>query len=451
MSTTYIHRRREAQNIWWAGVQAVQPDRCLPAGLRTAGTDLTFLQRFDRVLVLGGGKANAAMAQVLEQLLEAQRFPPERVYGVVNVPNEAVIPLKAIRLHAARPMGVNYPTREAKQGTEEMLRLAEQAGPNELLICLISGGGSALLPAPVPGITLEDKQQVTKLLHECGATIQELNAVRKHLSRIKGGGLVRHFRGREVLSLIISDVIGDPLDVIASGPTAVDNSTFLDAIHVLEKYELLTAVPPTVRRYLERGCEGAEPETLKHLPRAADGSERVRNLIVASNSLALDASLAVANTAGYRCINLGADIAGDTTGAAIHHAQQATRARSPDPVCLLSGGETTVVLPPQHGKGGRNQEFVLAFLNALGTEGMKGITVLSGGTDGEDGPTNAAGAIGDAELLLQAAAQGLKPADYLARHDAYHFFEPLGGLLKTRLTRTNVMDLRVILIHPSDE
>jgi hydroxypyruvate reductase/glycerate 2-kinase len=444
--------REDARAIWWAGVEAVQPRRCLDEHFHGFGVPVESLAQYDRILVVGGGKAGAAMAEALEHLLERHDVPLSKVSGLVNVPNETVIPLKAIKLHPARPMGINQPTEAALAGTNEILRIAESAGPNDVMLCLISGGGSALLPAPVPGVSLVDKQQVTKFLHECGATIQEMNAVRKHLSRIKGGGLVRHFRGAKIYSLIISDVIGDPLDAIASGPTAVDPTTFAEATAILRKFGITAQLPIAVISHLQEGERGEAPETLKELPTDKKGEPLVRNLIVANLRRAIGVADHKASCLGYLPMTGRSNEEGDTTVVANAAATiMKTRARvagKAQGLCLIGGGETTVMLGPNHGLGGRNQEYVLAFLNKLGVDGMKNITVLSGGTDGEDGPTDAAGAIGDAELVTEASVRGLDPADYLARHDAYHFFEPLGGLLKTGPTNTNVMDLRVILIHP---
>ncbi len=477
--TPYQQRREHARMIWQAGVDAVQPERCLRDWMEQfdfARDGFQPLTSYDRILVVGGGKAGAAMSQALETLLEQRGVDLTRVTGLVNVPNETVVPLKQIRLHPARPAGTNQPTEAGLEGTRAILDMVERARPNDLLICLISGGGSALLPAPVADVTLADKQRVTALLHRCGATIQEMNTVRKHLSRIKGGGLARHFRGARILSLIISDVIGDPLDLIASGPTCVDPTTFADALAVLNKFQLLDQVPVSVLAYLQRGAAGQEPETLKQWPLDSQSRPIIHNVIVANNQKALDAAQRHAEALGYAVNNLGPRVEGETQAIAHQLADLAFAGRqmvqqgsgirliatkdasgetqlraeawSLGPVACLSGGETTVILPEDHGLGGRNQEFVLAFLQHLGKEGMEGITVLSGGTDGEDGPTDAAGALSDAELLAAAEARGLAPADFLARHDAYHFFEPLGGLLQTGLTHTNVMDLRVILVSP---
>jgi hydroxypyruvate reductase/glycerate 2-kinase len=395
-----------------------------------------------RILVVGAGKAGAPMCSAVEQSLSARL---DRVEGLVNVPAESVRPLQAIRLQAARPAGTNQPTAEGVAATERILDLLRNAGPDDVALCLLSGGGSALMPAPVDGVTLKDKQEVTRLLHACGATINEMNAVRKHLSWSKGGRLVQAFRGRALFSLIISDVIGDPLDVIASGPTAADPTRFADALAVLRKYQLPERVPLSVLRHLEAGIAGRVPETLKTLP------DNVHNFVIGNNARALAAASSEAQRRGYQVVNLGSFIEGETLQVAtamagivrsIRNDGQPARA----PVCLLSGGETTVTLTPEHGLGGRNQEFVLAMAAKLGRDSLGDVIVLSGGTDGEDGPTDAAGAWADERTLAAAETQGLDPNAFLQRNDAYHFFVALGDLLRTGLTQTNVMDVRVILV-----
>jgi hydroxypyruvate reductase/glycerate 2-kinase len=398
--------------------------------------------RARRIIVVGGGKAGAAMAAALEKNLSDR---PDRVGGVVNVPAESVRPLTAIRLHAARPAGTNEPTAAGVAGVEEMLALVAAARPDDAVVCLLSGGGSALLPAPAEGISLGDKQAVTRLLHACGATINEMNAVRKHLSRFKGGGLAQACRPCELYSLIISDVIGDPLDVIASGPTAPDPTTFGDALAVLMKYDLLDTVPHAVRDRLTRGSRGELSETLKHIPR------NVHNQILANNALALKTAEEQANQLGYRVLNLGPTIQGETsqvakTAAGIVQSIASDRKPVAPPACVLIGGETTVTLGPNPGKGGRNTEFVLAALLAMEPSGCDRYVVLSGGTDGEDGPTDAAGAIGDHRTLAGAAGQGLDGADVLRCHDSYTLFQATGDLLRTGLTDTNVMDVRVLMV-----
>jgi glycerate 2-kinase len=436
-------QRQHARAIWQAAVAAVDPFALVRTALTDPPTELRIaLTATGRILVVGGGKAGASMAVGVEAAL-ADRL--DRVDGIVNVPAENVRQLQAIRLHAARSAGTNQPTGQGVAGARDMLHLVRAAGPDDVCLCLLSGGGSALLPAPVEDITLADKQQLTLLLHHCGATIDEMNCVRKHLSDIKGGRLAQAFGGRVLVSLILSDVIGDSLDVIASGPTSADPTTFADALAVLDRYALRSQVAAAVIKHLERGSAGDVPETLKALP------HYVHNLVLGSNAKALAAAQLAAESLGYRVLNLGSFIEGETRQVGIVFAgivrSLSTNALplSP-PVCLLSGGETTVVLGAEHGRGGRNQEFVLATTLKLGTSGMRNVVVLSGGTDGEDGPTDAAGALADAGTLQRAADKGLSPCAFLQAHDAYAFFEATGDLLKTGLTQTNVMDVRVILI-----
>ncbi len=438
--------RDHARAIWQAAVAAVDPFTLVRdaltdplQGLRDA------LAGAGRVLVVGGGKCGAAMAAGVEAALAGRL---DRVTGAVNVPAGAVRPLAAVRLHAARPDGSNHPAPEGVVGVGNILALVRGARPDDVGLCLLSGGGSALLPAPAEGLTLADKQEVTRLLHGCGATIGEMNCVRKHLSAVKGGRLAEAFfaaGGRRLFTLVISDVVGDPLDVIASGPTAPDPTTFADALAVLERHGLLDSVPAAVLAHLRRGQAGAVPETPKTLPAGA------RAFVIGNNVRALAAAEVAAERLGYSVLNLGSYIEGETRPVAVALAGLVRSVRADDkplpaPVCILSGGETTVTLPPDHGKGGRNQEFVLAAALHLGPAGLRDAVVLSGGTDGEDGPTDAAGAFADAGTLERAARHGLDPAAALARHDAYPFFAATGDLLRTGLTGTNVTDVRVFLV-----
>ncbi len=385
------------------------------------------------------------MSRAVEESLGARLMHEKHVHGCVNVPDRTVERLHFIELHGSRSAPDNKPTEAGVEGSRRIRSIVESLGRNDLAICLISGGGSALMPAPAPGITLADKQAVTGMLQDSGATIGEMNAIRKHLSDLKGGGLVRCCRSRFLVSLIISDVVGDSLDTIASGPTAADRSTFADAIAVLRKYDLLERAPNAVLEYLEAGTSGNRPETLKKLPR------HVINSIIGNNGTALSAAETTARKLGYRVVNLSSFIEGETQQAGIMLAGIARGVRDSEnpvapPACILSGGETTVALGKEHGLGGRNQELVLAALQHLGPDSLKNLVVLSGGTDGEDGPTDAAGAIGDEALAKFAIQRGMDSAAYLRRHDSYHFFEPLDGLIKSGLTNTNVTDLRVILV-----
>jgi len=448
--------RSHALTIWQAALDAVRPERLVQAALTNPTLGLiSEVIKSDRIIVVGAGKAGTTMASAVEGGLADYLG---RMDGWVNVPAETVRPLKRIHLHAARAAGTNQPTAEGVVGAERILGLVKNARPHDLLLCLLSGGGSALLPAPAEGVTLEDKQQTTLALHACGASIDEMNAVRKHLSRIKGGQLGHAFAGRAVYSLIISDVVGDRLDVIASGPTAPDPTTFRNAFGVLDKYHLLPKegeqkdradpsrfAPWNVVRHLEQGTAGSVAETPKVLP------DTVHNLVIGNNNMALSAAAGVARHLGYQLLSLGPAIEGETCQVAAMQARLVRSIReesNPEhaPVCILSGGETTVTLGGQHGLGGRNQEFVLALINALEKKHLSNVVVLSGGTDGEDGPTDAAGAIADQKTLEKAETLGLAPAVFLNRHDAYHFFEATGGLLKTGLTQTNVMDVRIILV-----
>ncbi len=434
----------QARQIWQAGVDAVRPAPLMERFLADSTHPLlqALAEASGRILVVGGGKAGAAMAATLETGLADLLH---RIEGIVNVPDESVRPLVSIRLHGARPAGSNHPTVAGVEGSLAMLKLFAEAGPEDIGICLLSGGGSALLPAPAEGVTLADKQAVTRLLHQCGASIDAMNLVRKHLSRMKGGRLAQAFRGKALFSLILSDVVGDPLEVIASGPTAPDPTTYQDAVDVLHQFGIWSQVPAAVRVFLQAGVRGEHPETLKAVP------ETVHNAVLGSNTLALAAAAQRAQALGYQVLNLGAFIEGETREVATVFAglvRSIHRDGLPltPPVCLLSGGETTVTLPAEHGRGGRNQEFVLAMLDRLGPEGCAGVVLLSGGTDGEDGPTDAAGAVVDDSVFARLDHAGQSLRSSLERHDAYPLLAAADGLLVSGLTGTNVMDLRVILI-----
>ncbi|MEI7686775.1 MAG: glycerate kinase [Planctomycetota bacterium] len=430
--------RSSARTIWNAAVDAVRPAILF----RDQAATWAELRSAPRILVLGAGKAGAAMSVAFENALGDDL---EKVTGWVNIPEGTQQTTRRIHLHPARPLASNHPMEAGVAGSREILRLAREAGPDDVAVCLWSGGGSALLPAPVAGITLADKQAVTKLLHACGATINEMNAVRKHLSAIKGGRLAEAFAGRRLISLVISDVVGDPLDVIASGPTAPDPTTFADVWAILERFDLISRIPAAVAQHLRRGCASEITETPKAI------APRVTNQILGNNALALQAAAATAARLGYRVVNLGSFIEGETSAVATAFAGIVTSVRRDNvphapPVCILSGGETTVTLPESHGRGGRNQEFALAMLDKLSPDGLSGVAIVCGGTDGEDGPTDAAGALVDVSSFARAAALGLSPRESLLRHDAYPFFQALGDLVITGPTGTNVMDIRVMLI-----
>ena len=438
--------RRDALQIWQAGLAAVRSDRLIGEALRVDGRRLLVgaetieLDSIERIAVVGAGKAGAGMAAAVEDVLGPELLTAKRVSGWVNVPADCVRPTRAIHLHAARPAGVNEPTPEGAAGAAEILRIVAALGPRDLCLCLISGGGSALLPAPVEGVSLADKLAVTRHLSAAGANIEQLNAVRKQLSRIKGGGLARACRAGRLASLIISDVLGDPLDVIASGPTVPDASTPQAALAVLEQFRAAEAgVAASVLAYLREKRGASAPPACT-----------VQNLIIGNNATAVDAAGCEAERLGYSHAMISATASeGPAEAVARHLADMAAGMRRGGPDCLISGGEPVVKLidSARRGLGGRNQQLTLAALERLAEDGMNGICLLSGGTDGEDGPTDAAGALADAELAAAARRKGLDPSDYLARNDAYHFFAPLGGLIKTGPTHTNVCDLRVAVVE----
>jgi glycerate 2-kinase len=435
--------RSQALKIFRAALDASDPAGAVLRHLRVSGDSLVAgprkyaLSSFHRVFVIGAGKAGAVMAQAIERLLGRGIDA-----GLINVKYGHVAKLRRIELNEC---GHPVPDAAGVRGAERIAAIADGAGERDLVICLISGGASALMPSPAPPVTLEEKQAVTKLLLASGANIHEINAVRKHISQLKGGQLARRASPATVLSLLLSDVIGDDLDVIGSGPTAPDASTFSTARAVLEKYGLLEKTPQAVRERIECGLRGEILDTPKRSDRIF---RRVQNLIVGSNALAVEAAAAKARELGLRPLVLSTRIEGETRDVARMHAAIAKEAAASGrpakpPLCLISGGETTVTLRGG-GLGGRNQEFVLAA--AIDLAGSSEIVVLSGGTDGTDGPTDAAGALAGGRTVSRAQALGMDPADFLARNDSYHFFEPLGDLLKTGPTNTNVMDVRLLLV-----
>lgn len=378
--------------------------------------------KFDRIQVIGAGKASAAMARAVERLL-GRRLAG----GWINVKDGHTAHLR--RIHQ-QECGHPVPDERGVAGAHRMLEIAQQAGARDLLLCVISGGASALTPAPVPPMTLAEKQELTKKLLASGATIHEINTVRKHLSSFKGGQLAKRAYPATVVALILSDVIGNDLDVIGSGPTVADRTTMEDARAVLAKYGISQNVE------------------FHETPKPGDpGLARVQNIVVGSNEQAIDAAFRQAKALGYRTMVLSTRIEGETRDVAVFHAAIAKEVLASGrplrvPACILSGGETTVTIRGT-GVGGRNQEFVLAAAMAL--DGAGPVTVLSAGTDGTDGPTDAAGAICDSSTVSGAAALGLNAASFLANNDSYHFFQQIQGLIKTGPTGTNVMDVRILL------
>lgn len=441
--------RADAIAIWRAGVAAVDSALLVRRAVVRDGHRVDIagrtidLGRVKRICVVGGGKAGAGMAAGLEQAL-GRDVVVQKVAGLLNVPADCVQRLQAIQLHAGRPAGVNEPTAEGVTGAEQMLELVADLGPHDLCIVLLSGGASALLPAPVAGISLGDKLAVTRFLSRGGADIRQLNCVRKQLSRIKGGRLATACRAGQLIALIISDIVGDPLDVIGSGPTVPDQSTPAEALAILRTFDPgFDQTPAGVVRYLQHAA--ANP--VEFSPPTAD----VLNRIIGNNQVALSAAAAAARERGYEVAAIETNVEGVAADVGDELARRC-RSLAGDgvgrPRCLLSGGEPVVRIEPstRPQKGGRNQELVLAALAECWQTGMADVCVLSGGTDGEDGPTDAAGAVADQSVIDAARRLSLEPAGFLADHNSYEFFDRTGGLLKTGPTHTNVMDVRVALI-----
>jgi glycerate 2-kinase len=420
--------RQQALSIFRAALAAADPVDAVVRHLRNHD-----FSGYRHIYVIGAGKAGASMALAAERVL-GRRITA----GLVNVKHGITAKLRRIELNPSRhPL----PDESGVAGSTRIAEIAARAEAGDLVLCLISGGASALLPLPAGPITLVEKQATTQLLLACGSTIHEINAVRKHLSLIKGGLLARLAAPAAVESLLLSDVIGDDLDVIGSGPTAPDASTFAGAIAVLRKYGLLTRVPAAVRERLEQGARGELAETPKPGDRLFRG---VRNVLVGNNRLALDAAARRARTLGFRTLVLSSEIQGETREIAGMHAAIAREIVSTSrpvkaPACIITGGETTVTLQGD-GLGGRNQEFVLAA--ALDIAGLRRVVAFSAGTDGSDGPTDAAGAIADGDTLRR----NPEARRYLDRNDSYHYFQTLDDLVITGPTGTNVMDVRIFLV-----
>lgn len=438
-------RRRLLEQIFWAGVRAVEPEAVINAHVGRRGNHLLVGDRtydlgdYEQVRLIGAGKASAAMARALEEIL-ADRLSE----GLVIVKYGHAVPLHRTRVIEA---GHPIPDQAGLQGAGELLRLLQGCGERDLVIGTFSGGASALLPAPAPPLDLTQKQQTTQLFLECGADIAEINCIRKHLSRSKGGRLAQAAYPATLIALILSDVVGDRLDVIASGPTVADASRFADCLAVVRRYDLAARLPAPVWQFLQEGAAGLHPET----PKVGDPIfARVQNVLVGNNRLALEAARDQAEALGFRTLLLSSGLEGEARRvgrvlAALGKAAGFSGHQVTPPACLLAGGETTVTLQGG-GKGGRNQELALAAAIAL--DGVENLCLLSAGTDGSDGPTEAAGAFADGATCRRARTLELDPADFLARHDAYHFFAALGDLLITGPTRTNVMDIICLLIGP---
>jgi glycerate-2-kinase len=435
-----MNRREIAQKIFIAGVKSVLPGELIKNLMSLNGQNLSIgdhsinLDHIDNIYVLGAGKASAAMGHYVEGILG------DRITGgVIAVKYGHVCKLKKIKVIEA---GHPIPDPNSFMASAEIISTARQAGENDLVICLLSGGGSALMTDLPEGLLPEELYIVNNLLFRCGASIHEINCVRKHLSGIKGGQLARIIYPATLITLMISDVPGNPPDVIASGPTVPDTSTFADAMNIIEKYRLTPDLTAGVLKYIKDGIDGFRPDT----PKPGDPLfSDVVNIMAGTNLVALEAAGKCAEDSGFNTLIVDRNMHGDVEYVAESIVSKAVELKSnhdvSKPVCLLYGGETTIKITNE-GLGGRNQH--LALSAAVRLRNHPGITILCAGTDGTDGPTDATGAVVDSETAEQ--SDSLDPEEYLIGFDSYNFFRKAGGHIKTGPTFTNVMDLVVVLI-----
>ena len=434
--------RNNAKEIFLAGVEIVKPDILIPHFVSLENDVLKIenhrfqLAEIRNIYLTGAGKASALMAKAIENILGSRISS-----GHIVTKYGHAVPLKyAFVTEAGHPV----PDENGVKGTESILSIVNKASKNDLVICVISGGGSALLTDIPDGCTLNDLKILTDLLLKSGANINEMNCIRKHLSKVKGGMLSSAAYPARVVSLILSDVIGDPLDVIASGPTAPDPTTFKDALDIIEKYGIKDKIPAGITKILNEGLNKIRKETLKE---SDEAFKLTTNLIIGNNKLALKKASKKAEALGYTTKIITDSLHSDVEDVADYIFSKLIKYRNEKPgkkSCLLFGGEPTIKITGD-GLGGRNQH--LALLMAQKINGINGVVFLSGGTDGTDGPTDAAGAIAEPETLKRSEALGLDINKYISDCDSYNFFRQEGGLIKTGPTQTNVMDLIMVLIN----
>ncbi|MBT8334238.1 MAG: glycerate kinase [Deltaproteobacteria bacterium] len=452
-------RKDHLSKIFNAALKRVDPYQMLMDHVKLLGSVFSVqlgsdryeidLNEYHKVVVVGAGKATAPMAKAIEEIL-GDRLSG----GLVSVKYGHTEPLAKIEIIEA---GHPVPDENGVRAATRILKLAESSNESTLIISLISGGGSALLPLPARwnvmgedvALTLADKQETTALLLACGADIEEINCIRKHLSSIKGGRFLSKAAPARSINFILSDVVGDDLSSIASGTTCADPTTFIDALDILKIYGIDKKVPESVRTILTRGINGDIPETLKS---GNSDLDLTTNILLGTNLHALDAAAREARELGYQVICLTSRIVGEArevakTLAAITIDCAANNTIGRPPICIMSGGEPVVQLRGS-GKGGRNQEMALAFLLEMirNRNLCKSLTFLAASTDGNDGPTDAAGAFADQAIIQTAAMAGLDPNTFLENNDSYHFFQACSGLFKTGPTNTNVCDLHISLI-----
>lgn len=449
-STHSIHKhplRDEIVEILNAALKAVDPYQATLDHLRLDGKTLRIpdksinLNNVERVFVVGAGKAGAPMLMAIHKLVGQRVSDAMVIVKDGHILKETDLRARAWLREASHPL----PDERGVKATQAILRILDQTTVKDLVIVLVSGGGSALLTAPVPGVSLEKLRILTNMLLASGANIHEINTIRKHLDLVKGGKLARAAYPAQVLTLILSDVVGDSLEMIASGPTVLDTTTFLEAINILRKYGIEQTAPAPILAYLRAGENGEVDEN------PGDGDpvfERVSNTIIGSNTIACQAAIEAAHSLGMEAELLTSSLQGIARERGAWFAEEARKRAlreqtSQRPLCLVAGGETTVILEGD-GLGGRNQEFALAAVATL--EDIENVIVVTLATDGGDGPTDAAGATVTGDTLQRARNAGLHLDEYLRRNDSYHFFKPLDDLLITGATQTNVNDLAFAFI-----
>ncbi|MEM3591947.1 MAG: glycerate kinase [Candidatus Bathyarchaeia archaeon] len=445
MSDVDRRAREIALNTLEKAIESVDPKNLIYSKVKVHNEKLMVedkifdLKSFKKIFVVGGGKASGYMAEAIEDVLG------ERIEeGLVVVPQGTSGRFKTrfVRLHEAKHP---IPDESSVEGAGRIMEIAEKAGEDDLIICLISGGGSSLMTYPRDEISLEDKRKVTEILLKCGATINEINAVRKHLSKFKGGQLAKSAYPTTLISLLLSDVIGDPLDVIASGPTVPDSSTFSDAINVLRKYGVWDSVPESIKNLLLNGEKGLVEEN----PKSGDLCfKKTYNFIIGNNRDACRSAINEMKKAGLNALLLTSYAEGEARDIGLMVGAIAKEILSSNnpvkrPAGIVVGGESTVTVIGK-GIGGRNQEIALS--SALSISGLRGVIIASASTDGVDGPTDAAGAIVDGATIYRSKKMGLDAEKYLRNNDSYSFFKALGDLIYTGPTGTNVNDLTLLIV-----
>lgn len=448
-------QRQHIIAIFQAGVSAANPYQAVKKGLWQENAQLTIsldLQNhsklrtgnWPRIHLIAFGKAACAMAAAAQETIPVERLAGQ---GIAVTTYENAKDIENVRI-----IGAGHPLPDAAglQAAKIVAERAQSAQQHELVLVLISGGGSALLPAPVSAISLEDKIAATSLLLACGANINEINCVRKHLSQLKGGGLAKLAAPACLHAMILSDVLGDDVSSIASGPTVPDATRFRDAIAIIKSYGIWEQIPASVQTYLQQGQQNLQAETPKS---GAAIFNNTSYTLIGSNAISIDAALNASGKHGYSSVLYSKHLCGEARTAAEELAAQAKNLQASglkQPTALIAGGETTVTLSG-NGKGGRNQEMALAFALAAEQKQLAGWTFLSGGTDGKDGPTDAAGGIVNAESLQRIRQAGLNPMEMLNNHDSYPALQAANDLLMTGPTGTNVADLQILLLHPANQ